>query len=304
MKVLTYVNGVLTVIDGDNYFNGEHDKPSFIEGNSFYYEPTLKIMDNVELTEQLINNASEYIENFKFNSDIKFEITEPEFKHYVDTYGNYFYTNTPKENFIEISSGPDENLSLQIWDFNNNNFYSAILIDKIKNTPAGIIKIDDVNVNNFYYGKLSNYNKNICSECQIYNIQTEQFDLDINFIKEKKANKLNEDCLLHIKNQNGDIGNITSAIGNSWFRQELEAKNYLKDPTSPTIYIDQILLGRNKKLEELNKPLETKEILISKILEKSEKYNTLYGNAIGKLTILLKELELSNDYETIENIKW
>lgn len=307
MRVLTYVNGTLTVIDGDNYFNEAYEKPSFILGNAFYYEPTLKMMDETELTEGLITNAENYIDGFVFEvpkTTVVEEVTLPPFKDYVDQYGNYFYTNYPEDSYLEITKKPVEDVNLQIWDFTTNDFYSAKVIDKITNLAISYLRVDSYNFDDVFYGRLSNYNTEICNDCQTYNIETKQFNLNLVLIKEKKASKINEDCLNYIKEQNGDIGNITSAIGNSWYRQEVEAKAYANDNASLTPYIDQILLGRNTKLAELNKPLETRDVLIAKVLQKADTYNTLYGNAIGKLTIILNQLEEAQDYETISVIKW
>ena len=306
MQVLTYVAGILTVINGDEYFNGSSEKPSFITGEAFYYEPTLKIMDGEQLSEEMMKSAEDFINSFVFRTTVietPEVVSEPEYKDYVDSFGNYVYTNYPKETYTEINTKPLEDSNLYVWDFETNEFYSAVAIDSETNHPVGIIKIDEFSLN-VYYGKVSNYNKDICNDCQVYNKTTKQFDLNISLIKEKKSTKLNEACLLYIKEQNGDIGNITSAIGNSWYRQEVEARAYILDNTKQTPYIDQILIGRNSKLTELSLPLETKEWLVNKIVEKADAYNILYGNAIGKLSIILKRLEEATDYETIKNITW
>lgn len=306
MRVLTYVDGILTVIDGNNYFNDNYEKPSFITGAAFYYEPTLKMMDGLPLEDTMVTDAENYINGFVFETPIivSEEIIVPPFKDYVDQYGNYVYTNYPEDTYTEITKKPLENTGLQVWDFVTNDFYSAISINKVTKNAMGEIRIDEYNSSDLFYGKLSNYNKDICADCQTYNMETNQFDLNLVLIKEKKSTKLNEECLKYIKEQNGDVGNITSAIGNSWYRQEVEAKAYNKDNSALTPYIDQILLGRNNRLAELNKPLETKEVLINKILQKAEAYNILYGNAIGKLTIILNQLEEAQDLETILALTW
>ena len=111
MQVLTYVEGIITVINGDDYFNGIYEKPSFITGNSFYYEPTQYIMDSVELDDNLKQLSKEYIENFTFQNTIVVQpesmveeiVVEP--KSYVDNYGNIFSSDIVLENvenFTEI----------------------------------------------------------------------------------------------------------------------------------------------------------------------------------------------------------
>ena len=79
----------------------------------------------------------------------------------------------------------------------------------------------------------------------------------------------------------------------SWNKQESEAREYLKDDTVPTPYIDALLASRNKG--------ETKMDLINKITTKADAYSVFHGTLLGKLHNKLQEVvKFQINVETID----
>ncbi len=303
MKVLTYVNGVITVINGDEYFNGVHEKPSFITGESFYYEPTQYLMDGEELNVRLKQVSLDYIENFVFQNGIETqpEITVEEIiiepKSYVDTYGNILSNDVVLENtngYLEIEYTFD---LTKKYDFNKKTLYNAIVIDLITLKPSDSVKyVNENNADKYKYVDNATLDRDICLTCQKYNLETESFELILEELKSKKINFLSFECMEEIKRTGGDLGNGANAVHNSWLRQELEAEAYKKDNTSLTPFIDNIIIGRN-----LN---ENKDEFINKILEKANSYKVIYGQNLGKLSSKIKEIENASSKDEIINIVW
>lgn len=299
-KVLTYVDGLLTVINGDKYFSGVSEKPDFIIGETFYYEPTLKQMDGVDLSKELIENSDTFINNFIFD-DIKNNIVEEEIiieeeitkKYYVDIIGNY-YGESLLENLIEVPYPPNNDLE-KIWDFKKNQYFEAVVIDEFTNTISNIMVISK-DSKNLYYGYKSNFDSTLCNACQIYNKETCSFNVDISIMKNSRTNFLYSESANEIQIINKEISSNLNPQHIHWYRQEMEAVEWKKDNTYPTIFIDNILIGRN-----LN---ENKEEFINKILLKADNYKKITGKIIGKLSIKIKELEEATSVEQIKNITW
>lgn len=294
MRILTYVDGVLTIIRENEYFSGIFEKPLFITGASFYYEPTQQIMDNKNLTEELINTTEEFITNFDFNSSI---IITP-VKFYVDEIGNYKGVDYV-EGYIEVKETPIDN-SL-IYDFITETFYEALVISTDGDTLTDLKSFK--NGMSYYYIKKIPYDLEVPIYCQNYNKSLNVLEINITLYKVYLKSKINLDWLESLKSSSVNFGGIINSVQNSWLRQELEAKNYIQNNLYPTPYIDSILSGRNSKLEELGKTLETKEILINKILVKVESYYNTYGVLLGKLDIILNLIEETNDLESLKKIK-
>ena len=79
----------------------------------------------------------------------------------------------------------------------------------------------------------------------------------------------------------------------SWNKQESEAREYLKDDTAHTPYVDALLASRNKA--------ETKMDLINKIITKADAYSVFHGTLLGKLHNKLQEVvEFQINVETID----
>ncbi|MDD2909274.1 MAG: hypothetical protein PHZ26_06040, partial [Candidatus Gracilibacteria bacterium] len=201
MQVLTYVNGVLTVINGDDFFRDTHPKPSFIISEEFYYEPSLRLTQGRDLTLQEISEAENFINNFSFPKLIHFD---PKYVHCVDKFGNYLGFKIKNENEFEVSSAPDEFRQGLTWDFENGNWYESALIDK----DSGIILGTGLNIyfNNSMYIKASLVNQNICLESQYYDFCSKSVKVNINIMKKNKRiflqNRVNE---LLLNAVNGEI---------------------------------------------------------------------------------------------------
>ena len=79
----------------------------------------------------------------------------------------------------------------------------------------------------------------------------------------------------------------------SWGKQEAEAREYLKDDTAHTPYVDALLASRNKG--------ETKVDLINKIITKADAYSVFHGTLLGKLHTKLQEVvDFQVNVETID----
>ena len=79
----------------------------------------------------------------------------------------------------------------------------------------------------------------------------------------------------------------------SWSKQEAEAREYLKDDTAHTPYVDALLASRNKG--------ETKMDLINKIITKADAYSVFHGTLLGKLHTKLQEvIDFQINVETID----
>lgn len=79
----------------------------------------------------------------------------------------------------------------------------------------------------------------------------------------------------------------------SWSKQESEAREYLKDETVHTPYVDALLASRNKG--------ETKMNLINKIITKADAYSVFHGTLLGKLHTKLQEVvDFQINVETID----
>ena len=68
----------------------------------------------------------------------------------------------------------------------------------------------------------------------------------------------------------------------SWDKQEAEARGFLSDPTSPTPFIDLLIISRNKG--------ETKEDLANLIVAKANLYVEFHGNLLGTYHSKLSEI--------------
>lgn len=111
MRVLTYVGNILTVIAGDKFYSGESDKPSFITGKNFYYEPTQKMMDDKSLLEKQVLDAEAFISSYKFPEVIN--VAPLKATHRVDASGNYIGFTIEG---TEVPEAPSHNLKFPYWD--------------------------------------------------------------------------------------------------------------------------------------------------------------------------------------------
>jgi hypothetical protein len=68
----------------------------------------------------------------------------------------------------------------------------------------------------------------------------------------------------------------------SWDKQESEARAFLSEPTTPTPYLDLLVISRNKG--------ETKEVLSNSIVTKANLYVEFHGNLLGTYHSKLTEI--------------
>lgn len=288
MKVITYVNGVLTVINEDMFFSEVYAKPSFIVADEFYYEPTLKLTQGRELSVKECNDAEAYIDTFVFP---KVVVYNPQAVHCVDRWGNYLGFKLLSLGEIEVSNAPSELRQGITWDFDTKEWYESVLVDERDGRLIGtaINTAIDYSV----YVKASLVNTNFCIESQTYNFNTKVFDIDITVVRKKKLAKINFEFTQVI---NGAIGFVGFGEMSSWDKQETEARAWVVDNNTITPFIDALLVGRGMN--------ETKDVLVQKIIVKADAYKTFYGQMLGKLHAKQKLIEEAETLEVLKAIEW
>ena len=288
MKVLTYVNGVLTVINGDMFFSEAYVKPSFMVANEFYYEPTLKLTQGRELSAQECSDAESYIDTFVFPQVV---VYNPKAVHCVDKWGNYLGFKLLGVSEFEVPSAPSELRQGITWDFETNEWHESVLVDERDGRLIGtaINTAIDYSV----YVRASLVNTNFCMESQTYNFDTKSFDVDIEVVRKKRLLFVSKGFTDTVSNA---IGFVSFGEMASWDKQEVEARAWMIDNTYQTPFIDALLMGRN-----LN---ETKEILVEKIIIKADTYKAFYGQELGKLHAKQKLIEEATTLETLKAIEW
>lgn len=288
MKVITYVNGVLTVINEDMFFSEVYAKPSFIVADEFYYEPTLKLTQGRELSVQECNDAEAYIDTFVFP---KVVVYNPQAVHCVDKWGNYLGFKLLGLGEIEVPNAPSELRQGITWDFDTKEWYESVLVDERDGRLIGtaINTAIDYSV----YVRASLVNTNFCIESQTYNFDTKVFDIDIEVVRKKKLAKINFAFTQVI---NEAIGFVGFGEMSSWDKQETEARAWVVDNNTITPFIDALLVGRGMN--------ETKDALVQKIIVKADAYKTFYGQMLGKLHAKQKLIEEAETLEVLKAIEW
>lgn len=288
MKVITYVNGVLTVIRGDDFFSEAYVKPLFIEADEFYYEPTLKITQGRELSVQECTNAEAYIDSFVFP---KVVVYNPQAVHCVDKWGNYLGFRLIGFGEFEVPNAPSELRQGITWDFDTKEWYESVLIDERDGRLIGVAI--NTTIEHSVYVKASLVNTNFCIESQTYNFDTKVFDIDIAVVRKKKLAKINFAFTQVI---NEAIGFVGFGEMSSWDKQETEARAWVVDNNTITPFIDALLVGRGMN--------ETKDVLVQKIILKADSYKTFYGQMLGKLHAKQKLIEEAETLEVLKVIEW
>lgn len=288
MKVLTYVNEVLTVIRGDDFFSENHPKPSFIVANEFYYEPTLKLTQGRTLTAQECSDAEVYIESFIFPKVVHYN---PQAVHCVDKWGNYLGFKLLGEGELEVPSAPSELRQGITWDFLTKEWYESVLVDERDGRLIGtaINTAIDYSV----YVRASLVNSDFCYESQTYDFATKSFHVNIDIVRFKKLQKMGIEFTQEV---NSAIGFVGYGEMSSWKLQEDEARAWVVDNNTMTPLIDALLIGRNLG--------ENKEVLVDKIIAKADAYKVFYGGLLGKLHAKQKEIELASSLEALKVIVW
>jgi len=281
MRVLTYSNSVLTVIKDDLFFSKEYIKPSFINGENFYYEPTLKEMDGVELSDALKAKTLSYINAFPF----------PVIIHCVNEKGEYIGNKYLEEGEFEVSTQPPTNSQyFCIYDFASSEWKETILVTK----DGFFSRTGYCDNEDFMYAFVETVSVDLPIEIQKYDFVTKSFSIHIPYYKNYLLN-LQESIL--INELNNAVGRLAFGEQISWSIQEKESLEYLQNTSSLTLFIDTLLSSRNISGE-------TKEILVNKILTKSENFKLLYASLLGKFHSKQKEIENASTLEALKSIVW
>ena len=282
MRALTYVNGKITVLREDGYYCGIYDKPGFITGENFYYERTLKQMDESPLNQEMEAEAEAYITSFVFPTEESLKIT-----HLVNTVGEYTGMGYADGAYIAVSSAPSA--SNQIWDFVEEVWYEACVVDKDSGKYLGAEHVDMYD--NGVYVPSKTLDTTLCTACQSWDFVNKTFTIDIEKVRSQKIIKLNTlfgvalDALAGIRAQGEMV---------SWTKQEAEARAYMLDNTTKTPFIDALLLGRGLG--------ETKEALVALILAKADAYEVSYASLLGKFHAYQKNIESASSLEVLKAI--
>jgi hypothetical protein len=289
-KILTYSNGTLQVIRGDEMLTTDNCKPDFIVGDNFFYEPTLKMTDNRPLTESECKQVEEFIDDFEFPQPVLY--VPPTQVHCVDRYGNYLGYKVLSDGEIEVETPPSENKCGLTWNSIEKQWYESIVVNKTTGKIIGFCY--NTSVENGGYVKASLVNQDFCWESQTFNFETKKFDIDITVVRTNKLNKLKDDMDSEVSKE---IGILANGELTSWKTQEEEARAWLENNTVTTVLLDSIL--ESSEIED-----ETKEDLVNKIIEKADAYNKLYGSLLGKFRRLRKIIESATTVEEIKAITW
>jgi len=281
MRVISYVEGTLTVINGDNYYNEVTTKPSFITGTNFYYEPTLKQMDDMPLTEDQITDAEVFIDNFKFPT-----VTPPveNLVHCVDKDGNYIDYMVNDGTYQEVPSAPTKNT--EKW--NGAEWIDSVLIDKDTGEYRGIG--DNRTTPNTKYAP-----NTIPTDFDIsyYIWNGTAWNISLENAKNCKKAQIKKTQIDNFISVIGEVGFWEPA---SYITQEKEAREWNNDNTIDTPFIDALLTSRNLG--------ETKQELVDKIIGHADAYITEYANLLGKYQSLVKQIQNATTVEEVIAINW
>ena len=289
MRVLTYVNGVLTVIRDDKFFSENYAKPSFMVADEFYYEPTLKLTQGRALSVQECSDAENYIDSFVFPEVVFYN---PQAVHCVDKWGNYLGFKLIGIGEFEVPTQPREIRQGITWDFDTKEWYESVLVDERDGRLIGTAI--NTTIDYSVYVRASLVNSDFCVESQTYDFDTKSFIVDIEVVRKKKLALIGRGFMETV---NGAIGFIGFGEMSSWDKQEVEARAWIADNTYQTPFIDALLIGRNIEGE-------TKAILVDKIIAKADAYKTFYGQILGKLHAKQKLIEDATTLEELKTISW
>lgn len=287
MRVLTYVDGIITVIREDDMFRGEFIKPVFMVGN-FYYEPTLKQTLGRVLTPSECNQAEAYIDAFVFP---KIEEYSPAMVHVVDTYGNYLGKKVRLENETEVTAPAVIGQGIT-WDFEKKEWYESILVSTLDGSILG--SGINTSIENSTYIPLNLVDMELCFGTQKYNFETKTVDVNIDAVRKQKHKRLIGDMRERLIAITGEIA--YGEIG-SWERQEKEARAWLEDNTASTPFIDILLASREVAGE-------TKADLITKIVTKAETYALWYAGFLGNIHKVQKALDAAISVDALKAVTW
>jgi len=281
MKVLTYVNGTLTVINGNSHFEGVSTKPSFIMGTNFYYEPTLKMMDDKPLSAALKTLALNFINNYSFPSVAPVHNTV--IAHYVDADGNYMGYVENTNGYTEVPSAPTNELLKWV----NGKWSKVVLVDKTTKYYRGVGDTR-TSPNSTYIATP------IPTDFapSIYYWTGTKWSVKLSDAKSEKTNEVRQ---AQSQSMEASIGTLASTEAASFTTQVAEAEAWTANNTASTPFIDALLASR---------AITGKAILVGKILANSTAYKTIYATSLGKFQALMKKINTATTVSQVAAIKW
>lgn len=288
MKAITYVRGVLTIISEGNYFLKEVDKPSFITGNVFYYEPTLQLMDGKPLSQELIEKAKDYIDTFVFPKEPEVEIAPPLL--YINTNGEFLGAILhPQDGYQVVDEAPDTSLTYPV--FMDGVFKESCLVYKDTNRYAGVGFISMIG--GTYYAPYPVDTEPFSISYYFYNKDLLLWDISLEDAKTCKINGL-------MAKQQAEVTEFlgTLAFGemSSFLKQADEALAWEKDNSLATPFIDKILISRNLG--------EDRETFLALVLYKSKLFEDFYATNLGKFQGLMKLVDRAVSIDEVKSIVW
>lgn len=287
MKILTYVANTLTVINGDNMFRDVAEKPSFITGENFYYEPTLKLMDGIELNQELELQAEAFISAYVFPTPETFNVEV--LSHCVDEDGNYLGYIENDKGYREVIINPNEDYTNKYYD--GISFIEGCLINKDTSNYMGIG--DTRTLPDAKYAPNTIGDKPFSLERYTYNESTKTWEITLEEAKDCKTAGIK---LKHNDALSEAHGTVAFFEVTSYETQVLEALSYIKDNSFSTPLIDGLLTSRGFG--------ETKDELVAKIIAKHEIYVVKFAELLGKFQNLIKRIEVATTVEEVESITW
>lgn len=287
MKVLVFTDGFMTVINGSDMFKGAFDKPSFINGELFFYEPTNYTLDGRELTESEKSSALAYIDAFDFAAVVPPVQEAPVPVHCVDQNGDYlgFMVNT--ENYAEVATAPSDRYKEH---YSDGAWVKNVCVYKDSKKYAGELSMLVNNAVEYVVGSgaIPEDFSNV-----LYSWSGSGWTISLEDAKECRRKRI-----FKAQNEatNAMMGFIARAENVSYSIQAEEAKRWNADNNETTDFIDALLAGRNFG--------EIKQELVSKILAKNAAFSAGYGSMLGKFHNVMKRIDDATSVETVISIVW
>jgi len=286
MKVLTYVEGILTVIRDDNFYKQEAQKPSFIKGQNFYYEPTLMKEDYKPLTELQINKTLEYIDSFDFYDATPSVV---EYVHSIDAEGYYLGLVEKKADTLCVDSEPTVRSTMCDILYKYGVWGEYVVINNITKKFGQYKKCSSCK--DYEFAPFNTMSKDIPVAIQYY-IDGEWITKFEDFQKEK----LHSLVVYSREVFSNNFPDVLFQEPASWKVQEEEARAWMTDNTFLAPLLDSLLLNRGFN--------ETKVELASKIITKADAYKVFYGKLLGQLHAKQNEIESATTVEALKAIVW
>lgn len=284
MKTLIYDNGVLTIINNDNFFQGLHDKPDFIIGKTLHYEPGYKKMDDKDIDPALKTMILNYINSFDFEN--RQPGTEETPKHTIDRFGNYIGLNLKG---LVVPSPPASSLKNPYW--NGTTYVEGVVIDSRTKTYIGLGDNRD-----FDYGIYApEEGMDIDFDKRIQKYITDKWVMDMTEARDCRLTLIKKayDTAIKGKYETNDFVNFEDT---TFPIQVQESEAYIEDNNAETPMLDGLLDGRGFENE-------TKDTLTATILLKNKVFKSI-GYEIGLYHKLLKQIKTATTIEDLRSINW